>query len=972
MTNSERWPRVKEIVGAALERDADELHAFLDRACSEDEELRQEVDSLLAAYQESDNFSLPAWDASLDGHNLDGHGETPENIGPYRLIRELGVGGMGQVWLAEQSEPVRRQVAIKLIRSGFFSPEITQRFLAERQSLALMNHPAIAKVFDAGTTPAGQPYLVMEYVDGSPITEYCDRVQLSIEDRLRLFQQVCEGVQHAHQKAIIHRDLKPSNILVTEVDGRPAPRIIDFGVAKPITQGDDGRTQFTQIGSMIGTLGYMSPEQADSGGEDIDTRSDVYSLGVVLYELLVGVLPLNVNRLTYYEVLRVLREVDVPRPSTGLRQMGDSLAVAQKRGTELAALDRQLRGDADAIALKALEKDRNRRYGTPAELAADIERFLRDEPVLAHAPSFAYHAGKYLRRHRLGVIVAAAAVILLVGFAIAQTWQLRNVRRERDRADRIAGFMKDMFKVSNPSESRGNTVTAREILDKSATQVEREAGLDVNVRSQLMEVMAETYLGLGLHGRAQTLAERTMELRRTSFGAEDPRTLASTKLLGSILYEEGRDLDSEPILRKTIGLQERVLGPQDPATLETEDALATLLVHRAKFAEAEKLERRVINDETRKGGSENLALFTSMNNLGSALRGQNRFDEAEKVFRQLLERERRTLGADHPNTLLTQQRLALMLHLQGREAEAETLYRQTLAAQRRVLGTDHPDTAKTMTQLANALQSGTPREAEAEALFREALAIQLRISGPDSLYTTRDQEGLANVLTDERRYNEAEPILRQVIETRKKTLGVDHTDVLVTQYNLANVLWQEGKLAEAERLARKTLEQQTRTLDPNDLDLPITYGLLGRILFADHRPQQAEAFAKRAFEMQLRLLGPQHFRTVTALYDLIKVMVRLNQNQEAQALYRSTMDKIQKAPAADMTDSWEDMAGMAALMGERDDAFNYLDKAVQSGLIGSSDLRTEEDLKPLRQDPRFRQVMIAAQKWADSHPQARQ
>ncbi len=956
MKGQERGPRIQEIVGAALEHPAGEVNAFLDTACSEDEVLRREVDAVLAAYRETNNFSLTASDGSPGALH-----DTPPSIGPYRLIRELGTGGMGQVWLAEQSEPVSRQVALKLIRSGFFSPEITQRFLAERQSLALMNHPAIAKVFDGGTTPAGQPYLVMEYVDGCPITEYCDRVHLPIKDRLRLFQQVCEGVQHAHQKAVIHRDIKPSNILVTEVDGRPVPRIIDFGIAKPVGQGGDAQTQFTQIGSMVGTLGYMSPEQADSGGEDIDTRSDVYSLGVVLYELLVGTLPLNVKRLTVSETLRQLREVDAPRPSTALKQTGDAAAVAEKRSTDVAALDRQLRGDADAIALKALEKDRNRRYATPAELAADVERFLQDEPVIAHAPSFTYYAGKYIRRNKVGVIVAAAAVLLLAGFAIAQTWQLRNVRRERDRADRIAGFMKDMFKVSNPSESRGNTITAREILDKSASQVERESGLDAAVRTQLMEVMAETYMGLGLYDRSRALAERTIALRGKDFGAEDPGTLSSMSLLGTALYNQGHDPEAEVMLRKTIDAQTRALGAEDPATLDTVDTLATVLVHRANYVEAEKLERSAIAIETRKGPSDELALFRSMSTLGTALRGENRFDEADKVYRQLLDDERRKLGPDHPETLASMQKLAWMLHLEGRVEESEALFRQTLAAQRRVLGADHPSTAVTLSQLATTLEEGTPRLAEAEALFREALAIQLRVGGPDSLYTTRNQEGLANVLTDEKRYAEAEPILRQILASRQRTLGVDHTDVLLTQYNLANVLWEEGKLAEADQLARKTLEQQTRVLTADDLDIPITYGLLGRILLSEDRPQQAEEYARKAFNMQLRLLGPQHGRTQNSLHGLVEILARLDRRDEARSLYRSTMEKIEKVPDSQTTEVFGSMAETAVAAGDNDDAFAYLNKAIHAGPVDSNDLRTDEDLKTLRKDPRFEQVVLAAQ-----------
>jgi len=406
---------VERLFEAALGLTPGDRTAFLDSECNGNPELRREVETLLTADVELGSFPEHS---ALQGLTADSVSPPTTVIGPYHLRELIGEGGMGEVWLAEQTQPVRRRVAIKLIKAGMDTREVVARFESERQALALMDHPAIAKVFEAGSTPDGRPYFVMEYVAGVPITTFCDWHKLTIRQRMELFVLVCEGVQHAHQNAIIHRDLKPSNILVAVVDGKPMPCIIDFGVAIATSQKLTAGTIYTRM--LIGTLGYMSPEQADPIGEDIDTRTDVYSLGAVLYELLTGALPVYLENLAYDEVLRRLHDQDVPRPSTKITTLGeDSAIAARNRGSDPPTLVRQLRGDPDVIALKALERDRARRYASASELVTDIGRYLRNEPVTAHPPDIAYRTRKYLRRHRLGLAVASSAVM---GIALAITW----------------------------------------------------------------------------------------------------------------------------------------------------------------------------------------------------------------------------------------------------------------------------------------------------------------------------------------------------------------------------------------------------------------------------------------------------------------------------------------------------------------------------------------------------------------------
>ena len=548
--NDEQWQAAWKLYQAAASLSDEQVPALLD-ASAGSPEIRELV-LRMRREGEAAGTRTPAGNTGSDNRTAfapPASSAAGTAIGRYSLIEKIGEGGMGEVWLAVQQEPVRRRVALKLIKAGMNSREVIRRFELERQTLALMDHPGIARVFDAGSTPDGAPYFVMEYAAGEPVTNYCDRRQLSTRGRLELFRQLCEAVQHAHQKAIIHRDLKPSNILVTEVDGRPVPKVIDFGIAKALGQRLAGETLFTRAGALIGTPEYVSPEQALSSGDDIDTRTDVYSLGVVFYELLAGVRPLELNKISLSEFLKRLREDDPPKPSTRITARDDatSTEVARKRQTEPATLAKQLNGDLDAIALKALEKDRSRRYSTPIDFAADISRYLDNEPVSARAPSPTYRARKYVRRHRFAATAAAAAVALVIALAAAQAVELSRITRERDRANRITDFMTRMFKVSDPSEARGNAVTAQEILDGSAKQIESGLAGEPEVQAQMLYVMANAYYGLGLLSNAESLARRAADIRRRVLGSNHRDTVESMHLLSQILNEEGRRAEAAAV-----------------------------------------------------------------------------------------------------------------------------------------------------------------------------------------------------------------------------------------------------------------------------------------------------------------------------------------------------------------------------------------------------------------------------------------
>jgi eukaryotic-like serine/threonine-protein kinase len=746
---------------------------------------------------------ISSCDATLDVSSAPGSSGARDitslrSIGPYRLVTKLGEGGMGQVWLAQQTAPLQRQVALKLIRPGMYDDTRLQRFLAERQSLAIMDHPSIAKVFDAGATPDGQPYFVMEYVPGERITTYCDKRRLGIRDRLELFIKVCEGVQHAHQKAIIHRDLKPANILVVEVDGKPTPRIIDFGLAKAVVPREAEETMLTEAAGFVGTRGFMSPEQADPGVPDVDTRTDVYSLGVVLYVLLTGMLPFDVEqwrKKPLEEVLRQLREEDPKSPSTKIGSEKElAVAASERRGTEPQQLASLLRGDLDSITMKALEKNRARRYGTPSELAADLFRYLSHEPILARTASAAYRLQKYVRRHRVGVAAIAAIVGLLIAFAGVQAAQLRRITRERDRAtrerdraNRITGFMAGMFKVSDPSEARGNTITAREILDNASKDVDTGLANDPELQAQMMHVMGTVYQSLGLYPRADLLLRGAVNIRTRILGLENSDTLMSMNGLALVLDNEGHYSEAEKFEREALDIRRRVLGPEHPDTL------------------------------------------ISMDILGNILRDESHYDEGEKLLRETFDTDRRILGPEHSDTLRSMNDLTMILNHEGRFTDAEKLAHETLEIERRVLGPEHPDTLRTMDRLATAVDQQGHHD-EAEKLERETLEIERRVLGPEHALTLQTVNNLADTLISEGHDDEAEKELRQLVVIQRRVLGPDHPIPAIATYNLAVIAARKGHRNEAFSLIR----------DAIDHGLP-TYGLLAMDKDPDLKPLRGDS-----------------------------------------------------------------------------------------------------------------------------------
>ncbi|UCE59736.1 MAG: serine/threonine protein kinase [Phycisphaerales bacterium] len=687
---------------------------LLNEHCRTDPSLRRDVELLLDRY---DNPTVPVLRA-VDLADEVGLTDAREHIGPYKLMELIGEGGFASVYMAQQQEPVRRRVALKIIKLGMDTRQVVARFEAERQALAMMEHSNIAKVFDGGATETGRPYFVMELVRGVPITEYCDENRLTTRERLELFSQVCRAVQHAHLKGVIHRDIKPSNVLVTFHDGVPIPKIIDFGIAKAMDEPLTDKTLFTGFRQFVGTPEYVSPEQTEISGGDIDTRSDIYSLGVLLYELLTGTTPFSsktFRNATYAEMLRTIREEPPITPSRRLSTLSaDVQAVASARRTELRTLSKLVRGDLDWIVIKALEKDRARRYETAAALAADIKHHLAAEPLLAGPPSASYRFRKTVARHKavFGFVTALFLLItcfgILMGFLYADADRLRlqaesqrsvaelNLQRARDaeeRAEAEAGFMHELLASVDPNRAQRREISVRYLLDEAARRIE-EGWLEEHpdVQSALRLTLGNTYYSLGLYTVAEAHLRAAEEAYTGAFGDEHADTLRARCALGRLFNSQGKPVEASALLSATARAQGRVLGEHHPDTLQSLDALARTTWYPGKYERWESILRETLQAQRRVLGDEDIGTLTLMISYGGVLNGMKRHAEAETLLREALENARRLFGEEHTETARAAYHLGFALEKQGKYEEAETLFLSSLDTDRRFLGVAHPTT----------------------------------------------------------------------------------------------------------------------------------------------------------------------------------------------------------------------------------------------------------------------------------------
>jgi non-specific serine/threonine protein kinase/serine/threonine-protein kinase len=797
-------------------------------------------------------------------------------IGRYQLVRKIGEGGMGTVYLAQQTEPIRRDVALKIVKPGMDSKEVIARFETERQALALMDHPNIARVLDAGATPTGRPYFVMEYVNGVSITRYCNAKRLGIRERLELFVPVCQAIQHAHQKGVIHRDIKPSNIIVAEQDRNAAPKVIDFGIAKAIGQQLTGRTMFTHVGTIIGTPDYMSPEQAELGVRDIDTRSVIYSLGAVLYELLTDLTPLGVGRSTtaYTEILRRIREEDPPAPSTRVSRAGDTLKeISSNRGTEPARLPKQLQGELDWIVMKALDKERNRRYQTANAFVRDLERYLSGEPVDAGPPSTTYRLRKFVSKHRVWIGVAASFTALLIAGVIFSTWMALRASRAEKIARTVNEFLtKDLLaQASTMNQSEPDPdIKVRTVLDRAAGNIEGRFQSEPEIEAAIKNTVGAAYSDLGLYPEAARQLQSAIDIRRKTLGPEHVDTLASMGQLAALYRDQGRMNDAERLEKTVLEGQRRTLGPEHPNTFRTMDALQTVYLREGKFVEAEAVGRQALDGLERKLGPEDPDSVSAMSDLASVYTEEGKNTLAEPLFKKALAISRKTRGPDHPVTLSTMSDLSVLYSRQKRYPEAEALTSQVLQGTQRTLGPEHPATLKVMSNLA-VTYSDDRKYAESEALNRKTLELSKKILGPEHPSTLIVMNNLGVAWKSMGKYAEAESLDNQMLEIAGRTLGAEHPITLSAKANLATDYFYEGKYKQAESGFRELLEIRKRQQGPEGAGtLRATYQL-ALTLYSTHRYQEAEPLLRESLGRYAKNMPDswERFRCQVLLGDVL-------------------------------------------------------------------------------------------------------
>jgi serine/threonine-protein kinase len=883
----ERWKQLAAILDDVLELDGEQQSAFLDRACAGDAAMRAEAEAFIAADAASSEFLAGSVESYLAAFGVAdaahaGAVTAGAHIGPYRVEREIARGGMGAVYLAERADgQFSQRVALKLVRRGLDSEELHRRFLAERQILARLNHSSIARVYDGGVNADGQPWFAMEYVEGEPLTTYCDARRIGLAERLRLFADVAAAVRYAHQNLIVHRDLKPSNIFVTATG---EVKLLDFGIAKLLQAeaSSDGEQPATRTELRLLTPEYAAPEQVR--GDSVTTATDVYALGAVLYELLTGLRAHRFEKLTPAEVERVVCEAQPERPSVVVtrpleRRPDDSypsgLAADERsaaRGLDPKSLRQRLRGDLDTIVLKALEKEPARRYGSVEVLLEDLRRYKSGLPILARPDSAAYRARKFVRRHRVGVAASVALILTLIAGIAATIGQSRAKVHEAARAREVKDFVVSLFQVADPVQSRGREITARELLGRGVARVDSALGRQPEVQQELLAVLGGIYRDLGLYDQADSLFQRALAIARSTYGPRHPEFAARLSDLGTIKKWRAQLVPAESLYRQALAIEERTLGHQHQTVARTITQLAYALDDQGRYAEAESLHRAALAIDLKLHGPRHLDVAADLDNLAQLLSDKlQKYEAADSAIRAALIIRRQLQDSGHPDYLTSRATLASVVSLLGNSDESMAIEREVLQQRRRIYPDGHPNLATSLHNLAFDLQS-LGHYAEAESLVSEALAMRRRFLGDEHEITMQSLNNLAVTQYFQGKLTDAERSFREVWSTWGHVHGPLHNYTLRAASNLGAVLTEEGKFAEAEAVLRQALRDRIRESGDSSVNAAILRRNLGLLLQRTNRLNESERVLRLALGTYRSALPDSHPRTAEALTALGSVL----------------------------------------------------------------------------------------------------
>jgi eukaryotic-like serine/threonine-protein kinase len=925
-----------------------ERSLYVQRACAEDPQLQMRIEAMLRLCDQEPGF-LETGAEDPGGAFLLRAACPGAQIGPYKLLRKLGEGGMGSVFLAEQTQPVQRTVAIKLVKPGIDSRRVLARFEAERRALALMDHPNIAKVLDVGAADS-RPYFVMEVVEGTPITQYADQHRLTPRERLELFIPICQAVQHAHQKGIIHRDLKPSNVLIAWCDGKAVPKIIDFGVAKAVGAGLAEWAELTEFDSVVGTLEYMSPEQAEPGQADIDTRSDIYSLGALLYELLTGTTPLQPKRLkgaALLELLRIVREEEPPRPSTRLSATDELPSIAANRRLEPTRLRGALRGDLDWIVMKCLEKNRSRRFVTASELARDLERYLHDEPVEARPPSAVYQLRKFARRNRRLLATSAAFLFLLLLGAAACAWQAvratdaEGLARENERQALAERDAKELARQAAAAQSlhaqtQQNRAEAAEALAKNqlerAVAEKKRADVEAAITTAINAFLQRDLLGQADIANQDASDERNRNITvrelldraareiDSKFKGQEVTEAAIRLTLGQAYGALADYPQAQKHLQRSLDLRQQMLGASHLDTLQAMNGLGVVYLHWDKCDEAESLFKAVLAAFGSKPGANHLDALITMQNLALLHQKLGRYAEAELLFKQALEGLESQLGSDDRKTLIAMGNLAGLYQVRGRFEQAERLCKAVLDLRRAKLGGDHPDTLLSIEHLAK-LKRERGHYEEAEVLYKEVLKLRHAKLGADHASTLTTLHGLVLVYAHRGRFDLAEPLAKQVLEARRARDGNDHVETLNSVSTLGQIYKGMGNYAQAEPLLKQVLEGKRALLSAEHQSTLASMNHLAALYLVCRRYDEAEPLLQEARRGCDAKLGADHPLTLLCTYNLAVLWMGCGRCKEAEQLYNQVYEVRLAILGADHPDTISSLNSLALVhnaLGEYD------------------------------------------------------